>query len=318
MKRREFISSTVAVAAGAVLATQISTRAQSTWPNIAEKHSVRIGGPVFFSDQDPEKWAIEARKKYRAVYAPNVSLDDKDRIKAVIEAVKKNDLVIAEVGAWCNMLDVDPDKRKANLDNVINKLAIADEIGARCCVNIAGSFNPDHWDGPHPKDLTDEFFDQTVENARKIIDAVNPKRSKFALEMMAWAYPYSADSYLRLIKAIDRKGFGVHIDICNMINSPAIMWNTTGLINETFDKLGQWIASCHAKDLKWIRGAAVHFEECALGDGNIDYATYLGRLATLPDKDVPLMMEHMPNEEVYEKCRQHLIKVAAANDIDLG
>ena len=316
MKRREFISTSVAVAAGAVLVGKFSASAQTQ--TVAAKHSVRIGGPVFFSDQDPEKWAAEARKKYRAVYAPNVSLDDKDRIKAVIEAVKKNDLVIAEVGAWCNMLDADPEKRKANIDNVTNKLALADEIGARCCVNIAGSFNSEYWDGPHAKDLSDEYFDQTVENARKIIDAVNPKRAKFALEMMMWAYPDTADSYLRLIKAIDRKGFGVHIDICNMINSPAKMWKTTELINETFDKLGQWVASCHAKDLKWVKSSSVHFEECALGEGNIDYATYLKRLATLPDKDVPLMTEHMPNEEVYEKCRQYLLKVGAANDIDFG
>lgn len=316
MKRREFVTSTLAIAAGAVLSTRFSSSVLAQ--TAAAKHSVRIGGPVFFSDQDPEKWAAEARKKYRAVYAPNVALDDKNRIKAVIDAVKKNDLIIAEVGAWCNMLDVDPVKRRTNIDNVTNKLALADELDARCCVNIAGSFNPDHWSGPHAKDLSDEFFDLTVENARKIIDAVDPKRSKFALEMMPWAFPDTVDSYIRLMKAIDRKGFGVHVDICNMISSPSKMWKTTELINETFDKLGPWIASCHAKDLKWVRGDAVHFEECPLGEGNIDYASYLNRLATLPDKDVPLMMEHMPNEEVYEKCRQYLLKVAAENNIDLS
>ena len=45
-----------------------------------------------------------------------------------------------------------------------------------------------------------------VENARRIIDAVKPKRAKLAYEMMGWALPDSADSYLRMIKAVDRDG----------------------------------------------------------------------------------------------------------------
>ena len=52
--------------------------------------------------------------------------------------------------------------------------ALADAIGARCCVDIAGSFNPDSWFGPHPDNLSERFFDATVENARAIIDAVRP------------------------------------------------------------------------------------------------------------------------------------------------
>src|SRR3712207_7752624 len=40
--------------------------------------------------------------------------------------------------------------------------------------------------GPHPKNLSPEFFDATVENCRSIIDSVKPKRTKFTLEMMGW------------------------------------------------------------------------------------------------------------------------------------
>ncbi|MGL6196289.1 MAG: sugar phosphate isomerase/epimerase family protein [Thermoguttaceae bacterium] len=324
MKRRQFLLSGIGAAATAsyVSAAQPQFRMRSETQSqgrkavkVGPKHPVRLGAPIFFSDADIEQWALEARKNYRAVYAPNVSINDKDRIKAVVDATTKNDLVIAEVGRWCNMLDADPEKRKANLDAVAEGLALADEIGARCCVNIAGSFNPTAWDGPDPKNLGDEFFEITVENARKVIDAAKPKRAKFALEMMGWALPDSVESYLQLIKAINRDGFGVHVDICNMINSPKKFWNTTDLINETFDKLDPWIASCHIKDLKWIHGSAVHFAECPLGEGKIDFATYLKRLSTHPDKDVPVMIEHMSSEEEYIRCRDHLKTVAAENSV---
>lgn len=323
MKRRQFITGTLGtVTAGAFLthgfhngAAKASPQETAQNSNAGAKHPIRLGAPVFFSEDDPDAWAMHARKKYRAVYAPNVSLDDATRIKAFTEAVKKHDLVIAEVGAWCNMLDHDPEKKKNNIENVIRRLALAEELGARCAVNIAGSFNPQHWDGPHPKDLSREFFDQTVENARRIIDAVKPRRAKFALEMMPWALPDTTDSYLELIKAIDREGFGVHVDICNMINSPKIFWDTTALINDCFDRLGPWIVSCHAKDLKWVKASALHFQECPHGEGSIDYGTYLKRIATHPDRDLPLMIEHMPDEKTYDKCREHLYKVAAENQL---
>ena len=281
----------------------------------AQQHSVRLGAPVYFSDADPDQWAAEAKKKYRAVYAPNVSLEDKDRIKAILEAVEKHDLVIAEVGAWSNMLDSDPVKREATLNNVIQRTVLADELNAKCCVNIAGSYSTQHWDGPDRRDLTKEYFDATVENIRKILDAAKPKRTKFALEMMPWALPDSADSYLKLIRAINRKGLGVHVDAVNLVNSPEKMWNTTGIINEVFDKLSPWIVSCHAKDIKWIKASAVQFAECPLGEGNLDYATYLKRVATHPDKDLPLMIEHMPDEATYDRCREYLLKIASENGI---
>ncbi|MDR0328605.1 MAG: sugar phosphate isomerase/epimerase [Planctomycetaceae bacterium] len=280
------------------------------------KHKpVRVGGPVFISDADPEEWAQQhVNLRYRAAYAPNADINDKDRIKAIAESVKKRDLIIAEVGRWVNLMDANPENRAKNLQFVTEGLALADELDARCCVDIAGTFSEENWFGPHPKNVSEEFFHFAVENARKIIDAVKPKRTKFAYEIMGWAFPDSADHYLRLVKAIDRPGFGVHLDVCNMINSPDRFWNTTRLINEAFDKLGSMIVSAHAKDLKWVPEMNVHFVECVIGEGTIDFAAYLKRLASLPS-DVPLMIEHMNGAEEYDRCKEHLFKVGADHGV---
>ena len=313
--RRTFIKTSAALATGLI--------ADSTWANERASFSsvppktgaLRIGAPTYFSDDDPEAWARNAREQgYRAVYAPKVSLNDTQRIKAIREAVNRNDLIIAEVGRWVNMLEADPAKRADNIKYVTEGLALADELDACCCVNISGSYNPEKWDGAHPKNVSEACYDETVGNVRKIIDAVKPKRSKFALEMMGWVIPDTADSYLRLIKAIDRQSFGVHVDVCNMINSPDKFWNTTRLINDVFDKLGPMILSAHAKDLRWLPAANIHFEECVIGEGAIDFATYMKRLVALK-QDVPLMIEHMKNQEEYLKCRDRLFKVASETGI---
>lgn len=281
-------------------------------------HPVRLGGPVFEKAEDPEQLALAHRKLgYRAAYCPGVALKDTARIVAIKDAFKKHDVVIAEVGRWNNLLDADAAKRKANLDAVIEGLALAEAIGARCCVNIAGSYSTTEWYGPHPDNLSPKFFDAAVENARKIVDAVKPKRAKFCYEMMGWSLPDSPDAYLKMLKAVDRPGFGVHLDPCNLINSPERFYRNTALLDECFDKLGGWIVSCHAKDLAWDVEMNVHFREIPAGTGELDYATYLRRLARL-DRDVPLMIEHCTNEAAYTTARTQIQKVAEKIGISLG
>jgi len=316
--RRGFLRSTAAAAGAAAAAGWLrfdaSHQAQAQ-AHGGTRHPIRLGGPVFNMPKDPEGMALAHRKLgYRAAYCPDVALKDKERIRDIAAAFAKHDVAIAEVGRWVNLLDADPAKRADNLKVVTEGLALAEAVGARCCVDIAGSYNRKVWYGPDPGNYSPKFFDEVVENARKIIDAVKPTRAKFCYEMMGWAIPDSPDSYLKLIKAVDRPAFGVHLDPCNLINCPERFYHTTALLNECFDKLGPWIVSCHAKDLAWDVEMNLHFREVTVGAGSIDFATYLKRLAALPG-DAPLMIEHMAGPEEYDKARKYLLDLGGKNGI---
>ncbi len=268
---------------------------------------LRLGAPAFAKTDDPGELARWHRAAgYRAAYCPKIAMADTDRIRAVEAAFAKEDVVLAEVGRWCNLLDPDAEKRRVNLANVTEGLALADAVGARCCVDIAGSFNPDVWYGPHPDNFSPRFFDAAVENARKILDAVKPRRAKFCYEMMGWCMPESPDRYLAMIKAVDRPGFAVHLDPCNLINSPEKFYDNAGLLDECFDKLAPWIVSCHAKDLAWEVEMNVHFREVRPGLGSLDYRVFLARLAALPDPP-PLMIEHLKGAEEYTAAARHIV-----------
>jgi sugar phosphate isomerase/epimerase len=278
-------------------------------------HAVRLGGPIFLDSDDPVALAKEHRRLgYSAAYCPAATVGDTDRIRAIRSAFAAENVVIAEVGAWKNMLDPDPAKRAENLKYVTDRLALADAVGARCCVDIAGSFNADVWYGPDPRNLSKEFFDATVENCRRIIDAVKPTKTTFTIEMMGWNLPDGPDAYLELIRAVDRPAFAVHLDVCNVVNSPSRFYNNAALIRECFAKLGRWIASCHAKDLAWIPEMNIHFQEVIPGRGKVDYATYLGELTKL-DVDAPLMLEHLRTAEEYTEGREYIKKVGEQNGI---
>ena len=277
----------------------------------ARAKAVRLGGPIFLKSDDPVELAREHRRLgYSAAYCPAANADDPERIRAIRSAFAAAGVVIAEVGAWRNTLDPDPQKRRENLRYVTERLALAEEVEARCCVDIAGSYNPTVWYGPDPKNLSREFFDATVENCRRVIDAVKPRRTTFAIEMMGWSVPNGPESYLRLIRAIDRSAFSVHMDVCNGINSPERFYGNGEFIHDCFRQLGRWITSCHAKDLAWIPEYNVRFQEVVPGRGQVDYATYLREISTLP-REAPLMLEHLHTAEEYAEGRDYIRSVAA-------
>lgn len=281
----------------------------------ARARGIRLGGPIFLKSDDPAELAREHRRwGYSAAYCPAATVNDRERIREIKKAYAAEQVVIAEVGAWRNMLDPDAQKRADNIRYVTERLALAEAVEARCCVDIAGSFNPTVWYGPDPKNLSKEFLDATVENCRKVIDAVKPRATTFSIEMMAWNLPDGPDTYLELIRAVDRPAFAVHMDVCNGINSPARFYRNDQFIVECFTKLGKWIVSCHAKDLEWIPEYAMRFREVVPGRGKIDYATYLRQLSQLP-VDAPLMLEHLQTPEEYTEGRDYIRSVGEKTGI---
>src|SRR3972149_3680662 len=97
---------------------------------------MRLGGPVF----DPPREPVELAQAhldfgYRAAYCPDVSLSDTQRIRELRRAFQEEDVLIAEVGAWCNLISSDGAVREKNFRYVCERLALADELGALCCVD---------------------------------------------------------------------------------------------------------------------------------------------------------------------------------------
>jgi sugar phosphate isomerase/epimerase len=270
---------------------------------------MRLGGPIFGTWESPEQWAALVHDHgYSTARCPLDETADEATIAAFARAAAAADIVFGEVGAWSNPLSTDHTIANAAITLCQQRLALADAIGATCCVNIAGS-RGEQWDGPHPDNLTTDTFALIVDNVRTIIDAVQPKRTYYTLEPMPWAYPDSVDSYLELIKAIDRSAFAVHLDPVNMIANPRLFYQNSELLRDCFARLGPYIKACHAKDITLSGKLTVHLSEMRPGTGSLDFATYLRELHKL-DTDVPLLLEHLPGQEEYIPAAQHLRAVA--------
>ncbi len=282
--------------------------------NFSSVNPVRLGGPVQGNFSDPVDW-VKAIKKlgYGAAYCPLQPGAPGDLIKSFRQEAKKNNIIIAEAGAWNNVLHPDEKIRKENIKKNTEALQLADEIGAMCCVNISGA-RGEIWDGPYPGNYARETFDLIIETVRSIIDQVKPVSAFYTLEPMPYMLPDSPDSYLEIIKAVDRKQFGAHLDPVNMISSPQKYYNNAAFLRECFKKLGPYLKSIHAKDIIILPKLTVHLEERRPGLGELDYAVFLQEASKI--KDIPFMMEHLEKQEDYLLAARYIRSVGAKQGIN--
>ncbi len=270
---------------------------------------MRLGAPLQSSFVTPEAWVAAVRAKgYRAAYSP-LPLDASASQRAEYrQAAEEADIVVAEVGAWSNPLSPNPETASAAFAKMVEALRLADDLGARCSVNIAGS-RGEKWDGPDAGDLTEETFAAIAEMCRKVIAEAAPKSARLSLEPMPWMYPESAESYARLLTQIDHPRFGVHYDPVNLINSPPKYFASAREVDHFVDLLGPQIVSVHVKDIVLGDRLTTHLDECIPGTGAFDIAHLLERLDSL-EPDLPVMLEHLKTEAEYDQAAAHVRSVA--------
>ena len=263
---------------------------------------MRFGGPVLKPFNNPEEWIkIMQDLGYNACTFPLNHTAPTSEIDAYAAAAKAADIMIAEVGVWNNPISNNKEESKKARQYAKDQLALADYIGAACCVNIAGA-KGEQWDGPHKDNWT--CFDEIVSSVQEIIDDVKPTKTYYSLETMPWIYPHNADSYVELIKAIDRERFGAHLDVINIITSPYAYYHNADITRECFEKFGDRILACHAKDIILANNLTVHLDEMAPGQGEYDFTVLIDCLRKYPD--VPMMMEHMNDPEEVEQAAAYL------------
>ena len=263
---------------------------------------MRLGG--FFNASDAEALAPLCEQMdthgLSAISAPpRLAQMSDDACAAYGERARELGLVIGEAGLWENLLTEDRDMQIRRVETVRTMLRKADAMGCRCVVTVVGTKDPsDHQLAPHPYNYTDECKAEFRDVVHLILDGLDLQTTKYVIEPWHSSFFYRPEDIRAFIDSVDHPSFGLHLDQMNLVNQE-YFYNTTALINKTFDLLADAVASVHVKDvgcdyshmfLKW--------DEVNIGDGVMDYETYLRRLAELPP-DTPCYCEHMAEERDY-------------------
>jgi sugar phosphate isomerase/epimerase len=261
---------------------------------------------------DPDAYIAECRKQgFRAATCPDHHLGGSDRIREIRDAFGRADIVIAEIGGWANCLDPRAEHRREAINTVAEALATTDELGALCCINVAGSFDIEKMYAPHPDNFSPEAFDGVVQWVTRVLREVKPTRAKLTIESSPWTPIDGPEAYQILLQAIDHPGFAVHLDPVNFVCDNRTYFDTTAMLNQVFDRFGPRTVSCHAKDIRQGDPKTVELSEVLPGQGVLDYKTFLTRLGQLPG-EVPLIIEHLKTEQEYTDAASYIRSVAEA------
>ncbi|MCR5528331.1 MAG: sugar phosphate isomerase/epimerase [Saccharofermentans sp.] len=269
---------------------------------------MRLGTSSPLAHGSPSEWA--ANQVALGCRAINFHLNFEDSDELIDEYVRRaraNDLMIAEVGIWRNALSSDPDERKRNRDYTVGQLKLADRLGARCAVNVAGTTGS-RWDGGYKQNFTPEMRREIVSMVQEVIDRAEVTNTYFTIEPMPWMVPTGPEDYLRLIEEVKREHFAVHMDIINMTNSAERYFEPEPFIDRCVSLLGDRIRSCHIKDIHLKEEYTLQLEECAPGQGEYPLRYYVEKMDSI-DKDMPIILEHLNTDEDYIKHMTYLKEV---------
>lgn len=278
---------------------------------------MRLGISHTFPHTSPDAWAKDLRAQglSAAVFPVEYTSDDA-LIAQYADACRQHQLLIAEVGAWSNPVSEIAQQREDALKKCKGQLRLAEQLGANCCVNIAGAFGGSRWDGFHRNNYTAEAFDATVRSIQEIIDDVNPKNTFYCMEAMQWMIPDTPAQYLKLMQAVDRDAFAVHIDITNWVYTPQTYLYNHEFINETFDLLGDHVKSCHLKDSLMHEDVTSMLQEVGVGLGKLDIAQYVRRAEAL-SPEVPMIIEHLSGDEAYYQAIARMKNIAQEANVTI-
>ncbi len=272
---------------------------------------MRLGISRPLAADSAEEWAAKhAALGLKAVVFPKKYSETDKQIDECVRACGNHDLVIAEVGAWKNVMDPDPAKRAENIKYCKERLQLAEYVGARCAVNITGSASSEKWDAPHRGNYDPDFQKRMVETIQEIVDAVNPNKTFYTAEPMPWMLPDSPESYLELMKQVDRPGFAVHMDAVNMMSSPKTLLFCREFLDHAFELLGPYIKSCHIKDVALEQKLTVRMPETPCGTGAFDLRYYIKIIDAL-SPEMPVIIEHLSNEDDYLAAVTYIQKLVA-------
>ena len=278
-----------------------------------------LGGTVAGRYAGPEEWEqLLVRSRFKAVTAPFDCRTPRKETDAYRSVCDRHGVLIAEIGVWKNIFDPDPLAAKEALAYADGQLALADELGISCCVNIAGTEGTAGWDAADPSNFTDETYERIVCSVRGILDRVSPKHAFYSLEPMPWMIPDSPEVYLQLIRDVDRPQFAAHMDFVNMINCPRKALAPEAFIEECFRSLAPMIKSTHIKDSRMdpMRLTTV-LEECSPGEGTLDFGAVLKIIDRYLPADAPVLLEHMVTFDEYAKAYDYLANIAEKTGISI-
>lgn len=235
------------------------------------------------------------------------------RLRRLRDVLADQGIKVVQLWGWYPSI-VTPDEatRRTGVDHARRIV----ELGTHAGVDMIGirptSMSPNGAWSPHPANYLPETEDRLVQSLSEIAQASATYGLPLALECHVTTTLNSAATVRRVVERVGAQWLRVNIDPVNFIPDFATAYNTTALLNELFDTLGDVAASAHVKDVIVDDDLVVHISETMPGRGLLDFDTFFRRFEqALPHGYA--FVEHLPEPQIPEALAFVRAKLDALN-----
>jgi sugar phosphate isomerase/epimerase len=234
--------------------------------------------------------------------------------RKIRDTFRRHNLPICCISGYTNLVHPDAGKRKANLAHLRQLIRYAHELGSPYVISETGTFDPDSDWVHHPKNKTEEGYQQCLEVIGAIVDFARSQGVTFLIETYVNNVIGSVEETLRLFSDIRDPHLGLLMDPTNYFEEHNIdqMDHT---LHQIFNALSGRIKIAHAKDVKraasgqGVKMADIDASEAhalrgvgsielpAPGLGALNYDLYLQRLHR-DHSNIPLIIEHLEETDI--------------------
>ena len=288
----------------------------------------------------------ETAKKIRALDFNTVQLDlhfkdldlrlgniTKDKCVTIRETFRDHYLPICCISGYTNIVHPDPTERQQRNGLLKEVIAHAQYLGSPYVISETGTFDPDSDWVHHPKNKTEEGWDDCRGVISDLAQHAYDHGAVFLLETYVNNVVGSVEETLRMFAEVDHPGLGLLMDPTNYFEAHNID-RMDQTLNYVFDALSDKIRIAHAKDVKrsgedksekhsdigdedaheghTFRGVG-EIELPAPGLGALNYDLYLQRLAQ-KHPNIPIIIEHLDEQDV-PRAKRFLEQKLKANGV---
>ncbi len=252
----------------------------------------------------------------------------KEKCNTIRDTFRRHNLPISCISGYTNLVHPEPAKRTKNLNHLKQIIRHAQELGSPYVISETGTFDQDSDWVHHPKNKTEEGYQECRGVIQEIVDFSREHGVTFLIETYVNNVIGSVEETLRLFADIQDPHLGLLMDPTNYFEDHNID-QMDKTLNQIFNALSGKIKISHAKDVKRATGtqgvkmADIDASEAhalrgvgmielpAPGLGSLNYDLYLQRLSK-QHPNIPIIIEHLDESDV-PRAKQFLDEKLSLN-----
>jgi sugar phosphate isomerase/epimerase len=211
-------------------------------------------------------------------------------------AYKNEEVTIAAVGGYINLVASDPEKRRRNLATFKGFLRDMRDLGTRLISTETGTYaTSGDWDND-PRNRTPEAWDDLRRVTEDLVTVAEQEDVVILYEPYIVNIAYTPDLAVRIVQEINSPHLRLLMDPTNWFESN-MLGRVTEVIEQGFATERGLFMLAHAKDVTPPTSDPTKPGLPAAGQGLLDYATYV-RLLREHHYTGPLIIEHLGEQEI--------------------